>query len=91
MTEEIECNIKGRVQLVMYRDFAQRKAKEKNINGFVKNLKNGMVQVVAQGEKENLEEYIKLLNKGPILAKVDSVDVSWRKPTKALDGFRIIY
>jgi acylphosphatase len=89
--EEIECTITGRVQLVMFRDFSQRMAKRLGVLGNVKNLEDGTVRVVAQGEKGNLEKYIKLLKKGSILAKVENIETVWRKPSGQMNGFRIIY
>jgi acylphosphatase len=91
MIQEIECNITGRVQLVMFRDFSKRMAKRFSVSGFAKNLNNGSLKVVAQGEKEQLEKYIKLLKKGPILAKVDDIKIVWKKPTEDFNGFKILY
>jgi len=91
MKEEIYCNIKGRVQLVMFRDFSQRKAKKLGLSGWVKNLNDGSVDLLAQGERDELEKYVELLNKGPIFAKVDSVHTVWRKPKEVLYGFSIRY
>jgi acylphosphatase len=91
MKKEIECNIKGRVVMVMFRDFAQRKAKSLNLVGTAKNLKDNSVQIIAQGEKEKLEKYISFLKKGPILARVDDISVFWKEPIQKFDGFRIMY
>jgi len=69
--------VSGRVQLVMYRDFARRKANRFKLTGWVKNLKDNTVEIVAEGRKERLLEYIESLKKGPILAEVENVDVKW--------------
>jgi len=69
--------VSGRVQLVMYRDFARRKANRFKLTGWVKNLKDNTVEIVAEGRKERLLEYIEALKKGPILAEVENVDVKW--------------
>jgi acylphosphatase len=81
--------VSGRVQLVMYRDFAQRKARGLGVVGTVKNLPDGTVEVVAEGEKDVLEKYIALLKRGPVLAQVDAVAVVWQKPTDMFQGFSI--
>ena len=53
--------IEGRVQMVMFRDFAQRKARSFDLVGWVKNLPDGSVEVVAQGEPDTLKQYIEAL------------------------------
>ena len=76
MVKELDIRITGRVQMVMYRDFAQRKARSLGIVGTVQNQKDGSVHVIAQGEEEILKEYIELLKKGPTFARVDSVETT---------------
>ncbi len=77
--------------MVMYRDFAQRKARKIGLNGWVKNEPDGSVTVVAQGEKTALERYVALLKKGSVLARVDGVACEWRVPAEKYDGFAIRY
>jgi len=91
MKKEFRAVVSGRVQMVMYRDFAQRKARSLNICGTVKNLPDGTVEVVAQGEEKDLETYAKKLNQGSLLAKVDKVEVEWREPSHGFEGFKIAY
>lgn len=91
MFEEIHCRIEGRVQLVMYRDFAQRKARGLGIVGWVKNLDDGSVEVVAQGTPDQLKAYVEKLNEGSILSRVESVSVDWRAPSGHFDDFVISY
>jgi acylphosphatase len=77
--------------MVMFRDFAQRKARKWSIVGWVKNEPDGSVSLLAQGERALLENYATLLQKGPVLARVDTVDCTWSKPTETFDDFRILY
>ncbi len=83
--------VSGRVQLVMYRDFAQRKARRCGVLGEVTNLPDGTVRVVAEGEKERLNRYITFLKKGSLLSQVRDVAISWEKPTGLFKGFSIRY
>lgn len=89
--KRIECVITGRVQLVMFRDFAQRKARKLGIVGTVENLPDGSVKVAAQGSAGNLLEFISCLKKGPLLAKVENVSVAWAEPMDSFEDFKIIY
>jgi acylphosphatase len=89
--QEIECSVSGRVQFVMFRDYAQRKAKKLGLVGCVRNIKDGSVYVLAQGEQEALNKYIDLLKKGSLLSRVDSVKVLWREPSFNFNSFSIVY
>ena len=88
--KEIECVITGRVQLVMYRDFACRKARGLGVNGTVENLLDGSVRVIAQGTEERLALFLEKLKKGPLLARVEHVNVIWRHPTQKFRNFSMI-
>ena len=89
--DEIRCRISGKVQMVMFRDFVQRKARTLDITGKVFNLDDGSVEVIAQGEKEQLEKLIEHLHEGPLLAHVVRVEVEWRKPAQSFESFKIIF
>lgn len=91
MSERIDCIVSGRVQMVMYRDFATRKARSLALVGQAKNLKDGTVHVVAEGSREKLERYIKKLKKGSLLSSVEAVEVSWGDPTGEYKTFTIAY
>lgn len=89
--EEIHAKVHGKVQMVMFRDFIQRKSRTMGLRGFVQNLQDGSVEVVAQGAPEKLEKLVEHLHKGPFLARVLRVDVERRKPQEKFDGFTILY
>ena len=77
--------------MVMFRDFAMRKAKSLQLTGTGENLDDGSVRVTAQGDENKLKELIQLLNEGPKFANVEDVSVKWRETSKKFDGFKIIY
>ncbi|MDP3957837.1 MAG: acylphosphatase [bacterium] len=89
--KRLECEISGRVQLVMYRDFAQRKAQSLGLVGTVENLENGNVYVVAEGEEESLRRFLEDLKKGPLFARVTNVEEKWLEPTREFKNFSVIY
>lgn len=88
---QIVAIVTGRVQMVMFRDFTLRRAKKLGLSGTVQNLSDGSVKVVARGERENLEELLESLRKGPAFAKVKDVSVAWGSSEELSDGFRIVY
>lgn len=68
--------ISGRVQGVGFRNFAYRHASSLALSGWVRNLPDGRVEVVASGSSEALHEFQEFLKAGPRHAQVDSVQAS---------------
>ena len=77
--------------MVMFRDFTMRKARSFGLVGYVKNLPDGSVEVVAEGERAALEALVEKLHKGSVLSKVDHVEVVWGEPSKQFRNFSITY
>ncbi len=61
------------------------------ITGWVRNLQDGGVEAVAEGEKASIEELIRFCRVGPQGARVKGVDVEWSDYTGELRGFRIVH
>jgi acylphosphatase len=80
--------VKGRVQGVGYRAFAQKKALELGLSGYAENLPDGRVEVVAEGPEEDLKAFLRHLKQGPRLARVDEVEVHWAEES-GLKGFYV--
>jgi acylphosphatase len=82
--------VKGIVQGVGFRYFAVYQAQRiGGITGYVRNLRDGNVEVVAEGEREKLEQLLAQLRKGPTGAHVTGVDVFWENPTGEFTNFGI--
>ena len=81
--------VSGLVQGVFFRASAAREARKYNLNGYVRNLSDGNVEVLAQGDELLLERLIEWCRKGPTSARVDSVEISWIKPSQNFQGFDI--
>lgn len=81
----------GRVQGVMYRDFACRKGRGLRLVGSARNLPKGTVEVIAEGRREDLERYVERLRHGPFLAKVEKVDVLWKETQGTFSSFSILF
>ena len=82
--------VSGRVQGVNYRSNAQRRASQLGLVGWVRNLPDGGVEAVAEGPGEKVEEFLNWCKRGPILAYVSDVEVSWERPTGEHRDFRVI-
>lgn len=72
--QNIELVVSGRVQGVYYRKTIQLYAQQNNINGFVENLKNGSVHIIASGTLQNLETFIQLCKKGSFFSRVKNIE-----------------
>ena len=87
--KRLHLKIYGKVQGVYFRSFTRDKACELGLSGWVKNMPDGTVETVAEGEEVNLKEYIQWCKKGPPSARVEEVREKWEKPTGEFKGFRI--
>lgn len=81
--------VSGRVQGVFFRDNTRRWAAALGLTGWVRNLWDGRVEAVAEGEREKVEELIDRLRTGPPLARVESVDVTWGEYKGEFPDFRV--
>ncbi len=91
MDERLEVLVSGRVQMVMFRDFVQRKATNLKLRGEVENLPDGTVRVIAEGTHERLEKLLGKLHRGSLLAKVEKVKPQWALATNEYHSFTINY
>ena len=82
--------IKGKVQGVSFRYFTLIHAQELNVAGWVRNKPNGNVEVVAQGNKTNLELLIIKLQQGPSFSRVEDVSLNWEYENKDYTDFIIV-
>lgn len=80
--------VSGRVQGVFFRDSCRQEAKRLGVSGTARNLADGNVEVIAEGEQGAVDTLIKWCKEGPSYAAVDSVEVSDSEPTGA-SGFRV--
>lgn len=84
-----EILVEGDVQGVGYRNFAQRRALQLGLAGYVMNLKDGRVRVRVEGPRELIEEFVRDLEKGPPLARISKLSVTWMPPTRRFASFGI--
>ena len=67
--------VSGRVQGVGFRFFTRESARRENIHGWVRNLPDGRVEVLAEGEAESLGRFAHRLHVGPSGSRVEEVEV----------------
>ncbi len=81
--------ISGFVQGVGYRHFVRNNAQKLGLTGWVANVPDGKVETLLQGQKEKIEEMIRLCRKGPFLSEIENVDVEWRETEEEFSDFEI--
>jgi acylphosphatase len=89
MIKRIKVKVEGRVQGVGFRYFAQRKAELLHLQGFIRNLPDGGVETIAEGEEAALKEYLERLRSGPQLAQVAQIEVEWLEADASFRGFQV--
>lgn len=79
----------GQVQGVFFRSSARSQAKLKGVRGWVKNLPDGRVEAVLEGNKGDVDSVIDFCRKGPSGSRVDDVEISWERPSYKYPEFSI--
>jgi undecaprenyl diphosphate synthase len=85
----LEIEFFGRVQGVRFRKFVKKNADKFNVVGYVKNIKDGRVLIVAQGRKKDLENFLYSIKDGNSFSNVEGVSFFWKKNDKLYDSFKI--
>ena len=82
--------VHGRVQGVFFRASVESRAEELKLTGYVRNLPGDIVEVVAEGERSQLDKLVVYLKVGPPGAKVEDIQITWPDYIGAFTRFRII-
>jgi acylphosphatase len=88
--ERLTALVSGKVQGVAYRYFAVEHAERHGLVGTVRNLKDGKVEVVAEGPRAALETFLKELERGPLFARVTGIDAQWSRADGEFDAFALV-
>ena len=83
--------VSGKVQGVFFRSETADLAQSLGINGWVRNLSDGRVEALFEGEKEQVEEEIEFCRRGPLGAHVRDLDIRWEDWRGEFRDFKVIY
>jgi acylphosphatase len=83
--------VNGRVQGVFFRSETQDEASRRGVTGWVRNLPDGRVEAVFEGEKDKVDALIEFCRRGPPGARVTRVEVTWSDYTGEFKSFSIRY
>jgi len=90
-TLRVHLYVSGIVQGVFFRAYTQDIAQSLGLTGWVKNLRDGRVEITAEGSRNKIEKLIQWCSKGPPGAEVEDVDINWETVTNEFREFRILY
>ena len=83
--------ISGRVQGVCFRAYTSDEAHKLGLDGWVRNLYDGRVEVLFEGDRDRVDMAVAWCRHGPANARVDDVELKWETPQRGLEGFSIRY
>jgi len=89
MRKQLIAIVNGRVQGVGYRFFAESRARLLHLTGYVQNLPEGGVEVVAEGEEAALSSFLNSLWQGPPAGHVLNVQVFWTDAKDEFEDFAV--
>ena len=90
MKQAVRLIVKGTVQGVFFRQFCKENADKLNLKGFVRNLENGDVELVLEGDNDAIDKMIELCRQGPAHSMIKDVEVQERKWGGEFLDFRVL-
>jgi len=91
MKVRVHVFVSGWVQGVFFRSETMRRARRRNVTGWVRNLPDGRVEAVFEGQKTDIDEMLSFCRRGPPGAIVKDVKIYWEEPTEEFKDFKIGY
>ena len=89
--KRIHIFITGRVQGVFFRQSTRVMAIKNNVNGWIRNLDDGRVEIVAEGETQNIDNLVTWCKTGPANSRVDEFELLNEDSTGEFENFDVIY
>ena len=90
MKKGVHLIVSGMVQGVGFRYYVHHAARRHYLNGWVKNMHDGRVEVLAEGDERELGEFIQEVKKGSRFSTVEEVSVDWQTCTNKFRNFQIV-
>ena len=91
MKKRVHVFYAGRVQGVGFRATAGETARHVRVSGWVKNLRDGRVELVAEGEEKSLAKFLNELRSGPMHNFIQNIEITWEMSLEELKDFDIRY
>jgi len=88
-TVRVHVWVQGRVQAVGFRAFVQQSAFQIGVTGWVRNVGYNTVEAVAEGTKEQIEDFLQMIKRGPSVSRVDESREEWEQATGEFRSFGV--
>lgn len=91
MKKKAHVYVSGRVQGVFFRATTRKQARKRGVTGWVKNLRDGRVEAVFEGDEQKVKEMLDFCHEGSSSARVQDVEVDWKEYRDEFSDFEIRY
>jgi acylphosphatase len=88
-TVRVHVWVQGRVQAVGFRAYVQQNALQIGVTGWVRNVGYDTVEALAEGTKEQIDDFLRMVKRGPMGARVDESREEWEKVAEDFESFRV--
>jgi len=89
--QRVKLIVKGKVQGVFFRQALKVMAKKHNLSGWVKNLQNGRVETLLEGEDMDVSTVVEWCHAGPANARVEDIEIKNEKFKGEFSKFEVLY
>ena len=90
MKKSLRLYVEGTVQGVFYRNFVKENAEKYGVNGFVRNLEDGRIEVFLEGDGETVNKMIEICQQGPKHSQVKKITMK-TEPFQGLKNFKVLH
>jgi len=90
MKKAVKITINGTVQGIFFRNFVKENAEKLSLGGFVRNLEDGRIEIIVEGDNENIKSFIEICKKGLKFASIREIKIEEKSYSGELNEFKII-
>ena len=91
MKKQVLIKVYGLVQGILLRYMTRERARELDIDGYVKNLTDGSVEIMANGQEKSVNYLINWLKASPGQSQVTDLKLKWQEPDNSWKGFQVLF
>ena len=89
MKQRYHLFVSGKVQKVGFRLRTKIRAKRYNLKGWIRNLKDGRVEIVVEGEEKNLKKLLNWIRSNPVFTQIKEIEIKKEEPKDEFNNFEI--